>query len=99
MEDVATAQVFKPWELSDEIPRLRYEVSTIPDNVRLIELLYKAAYRDGLGYSLYCPKRQIGKINSETVHNFFQITLNIAFKIIVHTFILFLPIAQPFCIQ
>ncbi|NP_001165809.1 cytochrome b-c1 complex subunit 2, mitochondrial [Nasonia vitripennis] len=70
LEDIATAQVFKPWEISDEIPRLRYEVSTIPDNVRLIELLYKAAYRDGLGYSLYCPKRQIGKISSETLRHF-----------------------------
>jgi ubiquinol-cytochrome c reductase core subunit 2 len=69
LEDIATRQIFRPWEISDEIPRLRYEVSTIPNNVRLIELLYKAAYREGLGYSLYCPKRQIGKIGTETVCN------------------------------
>ncbi|XP_058791111.1 cytochrome b-c1 complex subunit 2, mitochondrial [Phymastichus coffea] len=70
LEDVATGQLFRPWEILDEIPRLKYEVSTVPDFVRVIELLYKAAYRDGLGYSLYCPKRQIGKLGSETLRHF-----------------------------
>ena len=67
LEDVSTCQEFRPWEISDETPRLKFEVSTVPDTVRLIELLYKAAYKEGLGYSLYCPKRQIGKISPETV--------------------------------
>ncbi|XP_033214004.1 cytochrome b-c1 complex subunit 2, mitochondrial [Belonocnema kinseyi] len=70
LEDVATRQVFKPWEISDETPRLRYELSTIPEVSRIIELLHKAAYRTGLGYSLYCPKRQIGKISTETLQHF-----------------------------
>lgn len=64
---MATRQVFKPWEISDETPRLRYEISTVPEESRLIELLHKAAYRTGLGYSLYCPKRQIGEIGTENV--------------------------------
>ena len=67
MEDAAYKQEFRPWELSDEMPKLRYEASTVPDFARLIDLLYKAAYREGLGYPLYCPKRQIGKISSESV--------------------------------
>lgn len=67
LEDVATQQVFKPWEISDELPRLRYELSTIPETIRIMELLHKAAYRTGLGYSLYSPKRQLGKINTEAV--------------------------------
>ncbi|KAJ8682035.1 hypothetical protein QAD02_017827 [Eretmocerus hayati] len=70
LEEVATCQEFRPWEISDEIPRLRFESSTLPDHVRLVELLYKAAYREGLGYSLYCPKRHIGKIGSETLCHF-----------------------------
>ena len=71
LEAIVTGQQFRPWEVSDEIPRLRHEISTIPENVRLIELLYKAAYRKGLGYSLYCPKRQVGKISPESVSNLF----------------------------
>lgn len=67
LEDVATQQVFKPWEISDQLPRLRYELSMIPETTRIMELLHKAAYRTGLGYSLYSPKRQLGKINTETV--------------------------------
>ncbi|XP_015595314.1 cytochrome b-c1 complex subunit 2, mitochondrial [Cephus cinctus] len=70
LEDVATRQIFKPWEISDQAARLRYELSSIPETTRVIELLHKAAYRKGLGYSLYCPKRQIGKINSESLQHF-----------------------------
>ncbi|XP_077260014.1 ubiquinol-cytochrome c reductase core protein 2 isoform X2 [Temnothorax americanus] len=70
LEDVATRQVFKPWEISDQLPRLRYELSTIPETTRVMELLHKAAYRTGLGYSLYSPKRQLGKISTETLQHF-----------------------------
>lgn len=70
LEDVATRQVFKPWEISDSYPRLRYEISTVPEECRIIELLHKAAYRSGLGFSLYCPKRQIGEISTETLQHY-----------------------------
>ncbi|XP_014477322.1 PREDICTED: cytochrome b-c1 complex subunit 2, mitochondrial isoform X2 [Dinoponera quadriceps] len=70
LEDVATQQVFKPWEISDQLPRLRYELSTVPETTRVMELLHKAAYRSGLGYSLYSPKRQLGKISTETLQHF-----------------------------
>lgn len=70
LEDVATNQVFKPWEISDQIPRLRYEISNIPETTRVIELLHKAAYHSGLGYSLYSPKRQLGKIGTESLQHF-----------------------------
>lgn len=59
--------MFKPWEISDQLPRLRYELSKIPETTRLLELLHRTAYRSGLGNSLYSPKRQVGKISSETV--------------------------------
>lgn len=70
LEDVTTQQVFKPWELSDQLPRLRYELSMIPETTRIMELLHKAAYHTGLGYSLYSPKRQLGKIGTETLQHF-----------------------------
>ncbi|XP_054009054.1 cytochrome b-c1 complex subunit 2, mitochondrial [Hylaeus anthracinus] len=70
LECVATKQVFKPWEVSDEQPRLKYELLSLPDETKVIELLHKAAYRTGLGYSLYTPKRQLGKIGTETLQHF-----------------------------
>ncbi|XP_076240570.1 ubiquinol-cytochrome c reductase core protein 2 [Calliopsis andreniformis] len=70
LEDVATKQVFKPWEVSDEIPRLEYELSSLSDSIKVIELLHKAAYRTGLGNSLFSPKHQLGKIGTETLQHF-----------------------------
>ncbi|XP_011869527.1 PREDICTED: cytochrome b-c1 complex subunit 2, mitochondrial [Vollenhovia emeryi] len=76
LEDVATQQVFKPWEISDQLPRLRYELSMVPETTRVMELLHKAAYRTGLGYSLYSPKRQLGKISTETLQHFVNTWFN-----------------------
>lgn len=70
LEYVATKQVFKPWEVSDQVPRLQYELASLSDTTLVLELLHKAAYRTGLGNSLFCPKRQIGKIGSETLQHF-----------------------------
>ncbi|XP_076680096.1 ubiquinol-cytochrome c reductase core protein 2 isoform X2 [Andrena cerasifolii] len=70
LEDVAVKQVFKPWEVSDELPRLEYELASLPESTLVLELLHKAAYRTGLGYSLFSPKHQLGKINTETLQHF-----------------------------
>lgn len=76
LEDVAIHPAFKPWELSDLKPRLQYELATRPETVRIIESLHKAAYRTGLGFSLYTPKRYIDKISSETVKLTSQHSIN-----------------------
>ncbi|XP_017885018.1 cytochrome b-c1 complex subunit 2, mitochondrial [Ceratina calcarata] len=71
LESAATKQVFKPWEVSDELPRLKYELATLPDTAVVIDLLHKAAFRNsGLGNSLFCSPHQVGKINSETLQHF-----------------------------
>ncbi|KZC05705.1 PREDICTED: cytochrome b-c1 complex subunit 2, mitochondrial [Dufourea novaeangliae] len=70
LEHVATKQVFKPWEVSDQLPRMEYELASIPDTTLILELLHKAAFRSGLGYSLFSPKHQLGKIGSETLQHF-----------------------------
>ncbi|XP_017779811.1 PREDICTED: cytochrome b-c1 complex subunit 2, mitochondrial [Nicrophorus vespilloides] len=70
LTEVATKQVFKPWELSDNINRIKLELATRPPQLRAIDLLHKAAYRRGLGNSLYIAKHQIGKIGSETLQHY-----------------------------
>lgn len=67
LESVATKQVFKPWEVEDELPRLKYELATLSETTLILELLHKAAYRSGLGYSLFSPDHLVGKASPETV--------------------------------
>lgn len=38
--------------------------------MRAIDLLHSAAFRSGLGNSLFIPKTQIGKISSETLQHY-----------------------------
>lgn len=61
---------FKPWEISDITPRVRTQIAAIPSEVRAVELLHKAAFRTGLGNSLYIAKHRIGKLSSETLMHY-----------------------------
>ncbi|KAF2896158.1 hypothetical protein ILUMI_10021 [Ignelater luminosus] len=71
LTEVATRQCFKPWEVSDNVPRLRLELATRPPQLRAVDLLHKAAYRSrGLGNSIYTAKHQLGKISSETLQHY-----------------------------
>ncbi|XP_025836890.1 cytochrome b-c1 complex subunit 2, mitochondrial [Agrilus planipennis] len=70
--EVATKQVFRPWEISDNTDRLKLELKIRPYELRALDLLHKAAYRDrGLGNSLFIGKTKIGKISSETLQHYF----------------------------
>lgn len=71
LENSVIGQCFKPWEISDSLPRLRVDLANVPDQVRAVELLHRAAFRNGLGNSLFCPKYQVGKISSETLQHFY----------------------------
>jgi len=52
---------FKHWELSDNQPRMALEVAQMSNEVRATELLHQAAYRSGLGNSVFSPVHMIGK--------------------------------------
>lgn len=58
-------QSFKPWELSDNLKRVQYELLTIPPEVRVLDLAHKAAYRNTLGNTVFLPKYNIKKLGSE----------------------------------
>jgi len=71
LTEVATQQCFRPWEVSDNIPRMRLELATRPPQLRAVDLLHKAAYRSrGLGNSLYIAKHQVGNVSAETLQHF-----------------------------
>lgn len=71
LEKSVTGQVFKPWEISDSTPRVKIDLANVSDQVRANELLHRAAYRTGLGNSIFCPKHKVGKISSESLQHFY----------------------------
>ncbi|XP_049541416.1 cytochrome b-c1 complex subunit 2, mitochondrial [Anopheles darlingi] len=71
LEATATGQVFKPWELADLTPVIRNELARVPAEVQAVELLHKAAFRCGLGNSIFCPDYLVGKHSSETMQHYF----------------------------
>lgn len=72
LEKSVTGQVFKPWEIEDNLFRVKIDLANVTPQVRAVELLHQAAFRNGLGNSIFCPKHKIGKISSETLQHFFE---------------------------
>lgn len=70
LQEVACRQQFKPWELSDNLPRMQLELASRPPQVWAVELLHKAAFRKGLGNSIYCPKHMVGKHGTELLKHY-----------------------------
>lgn len=74
LHTIATEQVFKPWELSDNVSRLKYELAITPPQARVVDMLHGAAFRTGLGNSLFIPKYLLGSQGTETLQHFVQNT-------------------------
>ncbi|KAM3966254.1 ubiquinol-cytochrome c reductase core protein 2 [Aphomia sociella] len=75
LNNIVSNQEFRPWELSDITPRQKYEIAALPPQVRAIDLLHRAAYRRGLGNSLFVSPKRIGKISSESLQHYASTTL------------------------
>lgn len=58
---------FKPWELKDNSKTIHNQLDAVTTEQRAIELVHKAAFRRGLGNSIYIPRFQLGNISSESL--------------------------------
>ncbi|KAH8395306.1 hypothetical protein KR222_008571, partial [Zaprionus bogoriensis] len=58
---------FKPWELKDNAKTINNQLDAISKEDRAVELVHKAAFRRGLGNSIYIPRFQLGNISSESL--------------------------------
>lgn len=74
--DSISNQTFKPWELSDNLKRLEYELLTIPPELRVVNMAHKAAYRNGLGNTVFLPKYNLKKLGSEHLLYYAKKNLN-----------------------
>ncbi|KAK6634207.1 hypothetical protein RUM44_004815 [Polyplax serrata] len=68
----AAAPAFKPWQVADNVPRIKYEIGSLTPQARVMDTLHKACYRTGLGNSLFVPQEYIGKQTSEMLKNFYS---------------------------
>lgn len=71
LEAAAIEQTFKPWELADNLHRVKNDIARVSQPVRAVELVHKAAFHGGLGNSIFCPKHQISKLSSEALQHFY----------------------------
>ena len=60
--DAIANPAFKPWEILDDLPkRMTINLEGLAPDVRAMELLHKAAYREGLGNSLFSAPHMVSK--------------------------------------
>lgn len=74
--NVTTAQEFRPWEVSELVPRLKIDNALAREcpQIGVIEKLHQAAYKNALSNSLYCPDYMVGRISSDQLQSFVEDT-------------------------
>lgn len=72
LQDAATRQVFKPWELADLTAVIKGDLGRVTPQVRAVDLLHRAAFRSELGNSIFCAKYNVGRISSETLQHYVE---------------------------
>lgn len=70
LADIVSNQAFKPWELGDAMPRMKVELAEVSPSSQALELLHLAAFRTGLGNSLYCPSHKVGSHGTAQLQQF-----------------------------
>lgn len=74
--DSISTQTFKPWELSDNLKRLEYDLLTISPESRVLDLAHKAAYRNALGNTVFLPKANVKKLGTEHLLHYVKKNFN-----------------------
>ncbi|KAI0216681.1 Cytochrome b-c1 complex subunit 2, mitochondrial [Lamellibrachia satsuma] len=69
---VTTSPAFKPWEVKELDSRLQLDLAILQQQpeIRLIEALHRASFRNTLGNSLYTPDYCIGSYSAEQLAEF-----------------------------
>ena len=75
LQEVSTLPTFKPWEVAKLGGRVSLDVAHLASQpqVRLMELLHQAAFRNTLGRSLYMSPDRIGSHTPDVLRQFVQV--------------------------
>lgn len=75
LSEVSTSPAFKPWELGDNLYRVKDELASLDPSIVAIELLHQAAFRNsGLGNSVFVPAHHVGKLTPDQLAGFLSDT-------------------------
>eukprot|EP00088_Acartia_fossae_P020155 TRINITY_DN21814_c0_g1_i4.p1 TRINITY_DN21814_c0_g1~~TRINITY_DN21814_c0_g1_i4.p1 ORF type:complete len:446 (-),score=115.99 TRINITY_DN21814_c0_g1_i4:123-1460(-) len=70
LTDSVSNSMYKPWEVSATLPRLKLELATRTPATQALEMLHQAAFRSGLGNGLYCPSHMVGSHSTASLSQF-----------------------------
>jgi len=68
--DIVSNQMFKPWELTDNLSRMKLDLAGLSPATITSELLHQAAFRSGLGNSLYSSPGMVGSHKTAALQQF-----------------------------
>ena len=60
--------------LAHQVERMNFDLASVDLPTQTLELLHKAAYRTGLGNSLYSPEHMVGMHKTQALLDFHQNT-------------------------
>ena len=72
MFDAVSNPQFRRWEIPAAHEKVKVQVAEMEPHVRATELLHKAAYRQGLGNSLYSPEHMVRNCQSKPCGKIFM---------------------------
>lgn len=72
LKHVFTEPLYLPWEVSDMRHLIMADVNHLDDVGRCLNMLHAAAFRRGLGNSLFCPTHRWKQIGPDTLHEYHQ---------------------------
>jgi len=73
--DIVSEPSFKPWELSDNLSRVKLDLATQSPASKTLELLHSVAYRgQGLGNSIFVAPHLVGKVGHDQMAAFYAAT-------------------------
>lgn len=72
LAEVISRPELRHWEVSDAKDRLAFDLDVLDQKpeLRVMELLHKAAFRNSLSNSLYAPRFNMGNLTNETLAEF-----------------------------
>jgi len=72
LAEVVSRPEFRHWEIKDANPRLQLDLDYYDEQpeLRIGDLIHRAAFRNSLSRSLYAPRFNLSNLNSETLHQF-----------------------------
>jgi len=72
LAEIISRPEFHHWEVEDARPRLVFDLDVYEQKpeLRLVDLIHRAAFRNGLSRSLYAPRYNVGNLTSEVLTAF-----------------------------